>query len=111
VVEVGGETLVLLVRIIADVSFDGGRPPVPRAKAAEPGWTGWRGHDIVVYAIELYTCPRFLGVGVSRVLQVCRWQGKYDCTPSEELVADHRIYGEGAEEEGGDRWVSAVNRR
>jgi hypothetical protein len=58
VVEVGGETLVLLVIIfIGDASFDGGRFPMPGTEAANPGWTSWRGHDIVVYPIEFYTCP------------------------------------------------------
>jgi len=69
VIEVGSETLVLLVIIFTGVApFDGGRLPVPRAKTADPGWTSWRGHDIVVNPIELYTCPRVFGVGGSGFL-------------------------------------------
>jgi len=69
VVEVGGVTLVLLVIVTGLAPFDGGRPPVSRAKAAaDPGWTSWRGHDIVMDLIELYTCPRIFGVGEWRFL-------------------------------------------
>ena len=87
VVEIGGETLVLLVIIFTDAPFEGGRPPVSWAKAAEPGWTSWRGHDIVVDPIELYTRPR---VGVSCLLEMCRWQWKYGYTLGNELVADQK---------------------
>ena len=80
---------------------------MPRAKAADPGWTSWRGHDIVGYPIELYTCPRVLGVRVLRVLWVCRWQGKYGCALSEESVADQKRYGEEVNG-GGEREVVAV---
>ena len=102
VVEIGGETLVLIVRIFTSgAPFDCGRPPVPRAKAAaNPGWTSWRGHDIVVNPIELYTRPRVLGVAVSCALYMSRWQGKYDYTLSNDLVADQKRYREGVEEGG-----------
>ena len=46
---------------------------MPRAEAADPGWTSWRRHDIVVDLIEVYTCPRLLRVGVACILLVCRW--------------------------------------
>jgi len=88
VIEVGGETLTLIVRIFTrGARFEGGRPPVPWAKAAEPGWTSWRGHDIVVDPIELYTRPR---VGVSCFLEMCRWQWKYGYTLCNELVTDQK---------------------
>lgn len=67
-VEVGSETFALFVRIFTDAPFDSGRPPVPGAKAGDPRWTSWRRHVVGVYPIELYTCPRVLGVGVSRAL-------------------------------------------
>jgi len=100
VVEIGSETLVLIVRIFTSgAPFDGGRPPVSRAKAAaNPGWTSWRGHDIVVNPIELYTRPRVLGVAVLCVLYMGRRQGKYDYTLSNDLVADQKRYREGVEE-------------
>ena len=75
---------------------------MPRAEAADPGWTSWGGHAILVYLAELDTCPRVLGVGVLRVLWVDGWQGKYGYTLSKELVAGRRICGEGAEG-GGER--------
>ena len=57
-VEIGGETFVLLVIIfIGDARFNSRGLPMPRSKAADPGWTSWRGHDIVVDPIEFYTCP------------------------------------------------------
>ena len=59
-----------------------------RAEAAEPGWTSWRGHDIVMYLIELDTCPRILGA--SCVLRVCGWKGKYCNTLGDEPVADQK---------------------
>jgi len=59
---------------------------VSGAEAADPGWTSRGGHDIVAYLTELYTCPRLLGIGVLRVLWVCRWRWKYGYTLSEELV-------------------------
>ena len=97
-VEVCGQTFALFVRIFANGAwFDGGRPPVPRAEAAKPGWTSWGGHDIAVYLTQSYTCPQSLGAGVSCVLGVCRWQGKYGCTLSEGSAADRKRYGEGAE--------------
>ena len=73
-VEVGGETFAFIVRIFTrGASFDGGRPPMPRTETADPGWTSWRRHDIVVDLIELDTCPRLLRVGVAYILPVCRW--------------------------------------
>ena len=94
-VEVGGETLVLLVVIfIRDAPFNGGRSPVPRTEAPDLGWTRWRGHDIAVYLIEFYTCPRVLRIGSPSVLYVCRWKGKYVYALSKDLVADQILHGE-----------------
>ena len=91
-VEVCGQTFVFFVRIFTgDAWFDSGRPPVPRAEAADPGWTSWGGHDIFVYLAEFDTCPRVLGVGVLRVPWVYRWQGKYGYTLSKEAVADRKM--------------------
>jgi len=39
---------------------------------------------------------------------MCRWQGKYDYTLSNGLVADQKRYREGVEE-GGEKWVVEVN--
>jgi len=98
VIEVGSVTLVFLVLIVTRVvSVNGGRLPMPRAKSGEPGWTSWRGHDIVVYPIEFNTCPRVLGVSVSCVLWMCRWQGKYGKTLGDEPVADQKLYEERVE--------------
>ena len=99
VVEVCSKAFALSVRIItSDAWFGGGRPPMPRAEASDPGWTSWRGHGIVVDLTELDTCPRVLGIDVPCILRVRRWQGKYVDALSEESVADQEICGGGVGE-------------
>ena len=87
--------MLLVVIFVRSAPFDGGGFPMPRAEAADPGWTSWRGHDTVLNSIEFYTCPRVLGGGSSWVL--CRWKGKNACTLSEESVADQKLHGREAE--------------
>lgn len=107
-IEVGGQTLAFFVRIVTGgPRFDGGRPSVSRAEAADPGWTSWGGHDIPVYLTEFYTCPRLFRVGVLRGLRVCHWQWKYGYTFNKELVAEKKFYGGETEGDGGDkRWLN-----
>lgn len=96
----------LVIIVIGDATFDRGRFPMPRAKAANPGWTSWGGHGIVEYLIEFYTCPGVLRFGFSCTVYVCRWKGKYTCTFSKEMVADRILQG-GEGERGGLQQLNA----
>ena len=65
--------MLLVVIFIGDAPFNGRRFSVPRTEAGDFGWTSRGGHDIAVYLMEFYTCPRVLRVSLSCVWYVCGW--------------------------------------